>query len=224
MQVVCGQCRQTLEIDEKLAGGSIICPHCGRQISTAVAQDSAGEGQSDGERGEGFAAAAQEAMLRRIRVVCGSCGKSLLVAPRLSGKTHPCPACSKPIRIPELREADEFVVAQWTAEAEDIQQLDLADVERQMVAGAAQSRARRRSARKAGKPKRTDGFREWRVVYMMAIGFVVLLLVVVLMYWLVKMSKIDRVQPPQPVPQAAPIDLTRPAASPLPSAQSQPAP
>ena len=215
MQVVCGQCRQTLEVDEQLAVGSVVCPHCEHRIPIAASQGPAGPGDGDDAQGEGFAAAAQEAMLRKIRVVCGSCGKSLLVAPRLSGKTRPCPACTKPIRIPDLGEADEFAVAQWTAEAEDIQQLDLADVEREMVAGAAQSQARRRSARKASKTTPADGSGKWRAIGVAVIGFVILMAVIVLMYWLVKMSKANRKLPPKPAPDVAPIDLTRPAASPL---------
>lgn len=138
MQVLCGQCGKTIEVEQAEVAATIICPECEHEIVVPrFDQDVAPEGGADESvyelpaEDEGFADQVKEAMSRKVQVVCGSCNRSLSVSARLAGKNARCPACGVKIRIPypdeEAEEAElEHVVA---AESEQTEQLDAASAE-----------------------------------------------------------------------------------------------
>lgn len=112
MQLLCGQCGQTLQVDDALAGGTHKCPHCGHEISVpffggmdldsqtlSTPPPSAGAPPAD-DGGGGFADAARQSMSRRVRLVCGKCSKGFSVGVRFAGKKAKCPACGTKVLIP----------------------------------------------------------------------------------------------------------------------------
>ncbi|MFB3892697.1 MAG: hypothetical protein ACE15C_11810 [Phycisphaerae bacterium] len=111
MQVLCGQCGSTLDVDDGLAGGSITCVKCGHTIPVPAL----GEGGAAalaagavGEEDEGFASQARAAIEKKIRVLCGSCGRGLSVSARMAGKQVKCPSCQASIQIPDVDEEEEL--------------------------------------------------------------------------------------------------------------------
>lgn len=108
MQVLCGQCSKMLAIDDDQAGSLVDCPYCSHRILVPklkpglpagdLPADSPGQLDEPGEGG--FADAARQQMMRRVRVICGKCGKGLSLSARLSGKRAKCPSCSTMIQIP----------------------------------------------------------------------------------------------------------------------------
>lgn len=99
MQILCGQCGRTLDVPDDQAGHSIRCRFCGHSI--VVGRSSLGDeyGQAGGED-EGFVGQIRQAMNRKIRIACGSCGRGLVVPGNMAGKMAICPACKQKIRIP----------------------------------------------------------------------------------------------------------------------------
>lgn len=109
MQVRCGQCGHTFQIDPASAGAAVACPRCEHQIPLAAPPAAGGE-----EAGDDFARLAVENIARRLRVTCGACGKGLSVAVRRAGKRVRCPSCGKWVQIPARDESDEQALERWT--------------------------------------------------------------------------------------------------------------
>jgi DNA-directed RNA polymerase subunit RPC12/RpoP len=144
MQLLCGQCGQTLQVDDNLAGGTFTCPHCGHNIpvpyfgglsldglgTEPIATGAPSEAQippapaDDG--GEGFAEMARQSMSKRVRVACGKCGKGISVGARFAGKKAKCPACGTRILIPFPDEDAEKELAALKNfdDADEFEQLD----------------------------------------------------------------------------------------------------
>lgn len=103
MEILCGQCGKTLMVDDASAGRVIRCPHCRRRIQVhppgGPAADQRAAGPDDQDI-PGFAEQAKAAMERKIRVVCGNCGRGLIVPARMAGRQTQCPACESAIQIP----------------------------------------------------------------------------------------------------------------------------
>lgn len=116
MQLLCGQCGNTLTVDDSKAGEDFQCPHCGRTIHVPAPDDSAvpsdrqyrpGSDEAGGERFEDdFLTKAKLLLQKKLLVVCGSCGERLTVEVRLGGKVLRCPACGGQIRIPSLNDEE----------------------------------------------------------------------------------------------------------------------
>jgi len=117
--IVCGHCRYRFEVPGAEAGGEFTCPGCGRMIMV----DSADQEAVDQE--EGFAEQAKQVVGRKVPVVCGACGKGLMVGARLAGKTRRCPSCGAPIQIPYPDEAEEVAAQSAIAARERLADVDL---------------------------------------------------------------------------------------------------
>ena len=106
MQVLCGQCGHTLDVDDSQGGSTLTCSRCEHQILVPRFDEGPPgevppEDYLPGEaEEEGFAGQVKEAMARKIHVVCGSCGRGLTVSARSAGKKARCPGCSAQILIP----------------------------------------------------------------------------------------------------------------------------
>jgi DNA-directed RNA polymerase subunit RPC12/RpoP len=144
MQLLCGQCRQTLQVDDSLAGEKYTCPHCGHEISVPffggfsdlpaeVGQAPGGPSQTRSraasppdDGGEGFADVARQSMSKRIRVVCGKCGKGISVGARFAGKKAKCPACGTRILIPypDGDQEKQLAAMKSIGDVEEFEQLD----------------------------------------------------------------------------------------------------
>lgn len=111
MQVLCGQCGRTIDTDDLSAGSSIACAHCGRKIIVPAMDASAAVADAVSE--EGFADAARAAMERKIRVICGKCGRGLVASTRFAGKQVTCPACQAEIHIPSPSEEEERLLDEF---------------------------------------------------------------------------------------------------------------
>ena len=130
MQLLCGQCGQTLQVDDSLAGGTFTCPHCAHIIPVPYfgglsldglgsepggAAGSQSEAQippaSTDDGGEGFAEMARQSMSKRVRVACGKCGKGISVGARFAGKKAKCPACGTRILIPYPEDQEKELAA-----------------------------------------------------------------------------------------------------------------
>ena len=102
MQLLCGACRQTTDVEAAEAGQVIACSHCGHEITVPdfdaevkPRTSKSARDRADGEA-DGFAEKAREAMSRspKIHLNCGLCGEEYLtVGIRLAGKQARCPAC-----------------------------------------------------------------------------------------------------------------------------------
>ena len=134
MQVLCGQCGKTIDVDDEDAGSTILCPECEHEIPVPRFDEDTPDkdGSEDtafdlSDQSDGFAAEAKQAMARKVHVVCGSCDRGLTVSARLAGKKVRCPACGVKIRIPYPDEGeDELVLRKMTASHnEQMTRLDL---------------------------------------------------------------------------------------------------
>lgn len=162
MQVLCGQCGKTIDVDDDQAGAAIACPECQHEIAVPRFDEDI-EAEPDLEdsvydlpaEDEGFADQAKEAMARKVQVVCGSCNRNLSVSARLSGKNARCPACGVKIRIPFPDEGEEEAELEHVtaAESEKTEQLDLASPEAEFARS--QAPAPRKIAPKATGPSKT---------------------------------------------------------------------
>jgi ribosomal protein S27E len=105
VQLLCGQCGNTLDLEDSKGGVTVDCWHCGRVLPAPLSN------QEDFEAGlpddflepediVGYALLVRNAMKRKIHVACGSCGRGLTVSFALAGKKARCPACKEQIRIP----------------------------------------------------------------------------------------------------------------------------
>ena len=114
MQVLCGQCGQSIVVEDSQAGGLVACPRCQNQVQVprldeedvVLNGDDSSLGLPPGEE-EGFAGMAKQAMSRKIQVACGKCGKTLTVSARMGGRKARCPACNTQILIPYPNEGDD---------------------------------------------------------------------------------------------------------------------
>ena len=142
MQVLCGQCGKTHDVDDELAGSTITCSECEHAIP--VPRFDEGVRGEDGledtafdlsDESDGFANEAKQAMSRKVHVVCGSCDRGLTVSARLAGKKARCPACGVKIRIPYPDEGDDERVLQKMASShnEKRTRLDLSSAEEQFA-------------------------------------------------------------------------------------------
>ena len=115
MQLLCGQCGNTLDIEDSKGGATVDCWHCGRVLPAPLPN------QEDFEAGlpddflepdgfVGYAVLVRDAMKRKIHVACGSCGRGLTVSFALAGKKARCPACKELIRIPYPEEGEDIEV------------------------------------------------------------------------------------------------------------------
>ncbi len=115
MQLLCGQCGNTLDLEDSKGGVTVDCWHCGRVLPAPLPN------QEDFEAGLpedflapdehiGYAELVREAMKRKIHVACGSCGRGLTVSFALAGKKARCPACKDLIRIPFPEEGEDIEV------------------------------------------------------------------------------------------------------------------
>ena len=149
MQLLCGQCGQTLQVDDALAGGTFTCPHCGHGIPVpyfaGISADDLGQiGAAAGvpdeaqpasappdEGGEGFADMARQSMSKRVRVACGKCGKGMSVGARFAGKRAKCPACGTKILIPypDSDEERELAAMKSVEREEESEQLEIFEKE-----------------------------------------------------------------------------------------------
>lgn len=102
MQVLCGQCGRTSDVDDAVAGTTIQCPHCDHEIHIPEPEYPTGPASAAAAdvHKEGFAGEAMKMMARKLVITCGSCGKSLKASRKFIGKKVRCPACSTRIRVP----------------------------------------------------------------------------------------------------------------------------
>jgi len=115
VQLLCGQCGHTLDVDEAKAGPTVDCWHCGRMVPAPRPDDVDFEASVPAEvlglkEEVGFAVLVQDAMKQKIRVACGSCGRTLTVSFRMAGRKARCPACGERLRIPFPGEEEEVEV------------------------------------------------------------------------------------------------------------------
>ena len=108
MQILCGQCGRTTEVDDSLADQAIVCYYCHRQINIDDAVNTTFTELScrRPEPNEGFASQARQAMEGKLVVACRLCGARLEVPKRIAGKKTRCPACGKEIMISPLNADD----------------------------------------------------------------------------------------------------------------------
>ena len=141
MQLQCGQCGFTFEVESIGPAGPVLCPNCGRVMPnptgasdpvTEVAQALVAD---DAEAG--FAEIAREGLARKMRVICSLCGKHLLVSKFSAGQAIGCPACRSRIRIPEIAADEDVDISRLTSAA-------AAEADRVSLADALQNRGRRR--------------------------------------------------------------------------------
>lgn len=109
VQILCGECGRTSEIEDHLADKDLVCPHCGREMASFTEKaappryspqeyDHADEG--------GFAGKVHREISRKLVVTCGSCGKNLKSSRRMIGRKVKCPSCNKKILVPAPREEE----------------------------------------------------------------------------------------------------------------------
>lgn len=101
MHVLCGQCGHSFDAPDAKRPGQVQCPQCGSVVGRSSSA------AADGHEEEGFASQAREMMSRKVRVVCGKCGRGLKVPLNMAGRSLNCPACTNRIRIPYPDEVDE---------------------------------------------------------------------------------------------------------------------
>jgi len=168
VQVLCGHCAKAVEVEDSLAGTTVACPHCGEDIDIPLFDESMiEEAVASGrlQEAEGFAGKVREAMARKIRVVCGSCGRGLTVAAARAGKKANCPACGKRIRIPYPTQRHDVELREPPEKAHE-ELLEIVDIETGAETdeldpggGAAATKARGPGLRAPGRTKST-----WAVV------------------------------------------------------------
>ena len=76
----CPHCGHNLEVSERGAGLTVVCPECSKSIVIPMP--------------------APEVLVSKIIFNCGSCGQPLKAAPDMAGQLIDCPACKKPTEIP----------------------------------------------------------------------------------------------------------------------------
>lgn len=105
MEVLCGQCGRELQVDDAQAGTHVICPHCSHPIRVPRLDGQGSPGPAlPHDEADGFADQARAAMDRKVRIVCGKCGRGLSVGIRMAGKKTHCPACQASIQVPATEE------------------------------------------------------------------------------------------------------------------------
>jgi DNA-directed RNA polymerase subunit RPC12/RpoP len=112
VQILCGQCRQKLRIDDDKAGRKIRCPHCGHKLR-APTFGAAPLPPMEDRREEAevyYADQARKAMEKshKVSVTCAKCGKHLRIGARLAGQTARCAACKGTVRIPFPDDMEDF--------------------------------------------------------------------------------------------------------------------
>ena len=109
MQILCGECGRTSEIEDHLADKSPACPHCGREIANFTDKGAPAhytpQKYNDADDG-GFASMVQRQISRKLVVTCGACGENLKSSRRMIGKKVKCPSCNKKILVPIPREEE----------------------------------------------------------------------------------------------------------------------
>jgi len=106
VQVLCGQCGQSIVVEDAQAGSLVACPRCQNQVQVPRLDEVEAVLNGDdstlglGDSDEGFAGMAKQAMSRKIQVACGKCGRTLTVSARMAGRKARCPACNTQILIP----------------------------------------------------------------------------------------------------------------------------
>ncbi|MCY2931813.1 MAG: hypothetical protein NTV86_20440 [Planctomycetota bacterium] len=112
MQLLCGKCGRTTEVDDQTLEAVIKCSSCGHEIPVpGRGEDLLGAPEDVGAGEEDFARQAREAMDRKIRVICGACRRGLKASMRMAGAVIRCPACGRKVRIPFPEEAQETPTA-----------------------------------------------------------------------------------------------------------------
>ncbi len=110
MQILCGKCGRTSEIEDHLAGKDLACPHCGREMANFT-EKAAPPRYTPQEYGnvddDGFAGMVHREISRKLVVTCGSCGKNLKSSRRMIGRKVKCPSCNKKILVPPPKEHEE---------------------------------------------------------------------------------------------------------------------
>jgi len=76
----CPHCGHNLEVSERGAGLTVVCPECSKSIVIPMP--------------------APEVLVSKIIFNCGSCGQPLKAAPDMAGQLIDCPVCKKPTEIP----------------------------------------------------------------------------------------------------------------------------
>jgi DNA-directed RNA polymerase subunit RPC12/RpoP len=117
VRFLCGQCGCRFDADPE-AGRGAVCPKCGHVIAVGPAE--AGDAAEGAPRAaEGFAAQARHALGHKIYVICGHCGRHLMVPARYLGRSRRCPSCGEAIRIPLPEHAEGLVRRPAGAEEAD---------------------------------------------------------------------------------------------------------
>lgn len=109
MQILCGECGRTSEIEDHLAGKDLTCPHCGRKIANFTDKAATPRyvpQEYDHADDGGFASRVQREISRKLVVTCGACGKNLKSSRRMIGKKVKCPSCNKKILVPTPKEEE----------------------------------------------------------------------------------------------------------------------
>jgi len=127
MQVRCGECGRTVRVAQAESTEQITCPDCGHAI-VVPGIDATGQSVPADDApapAEGFAAKARQVIAKKVRVTCGSCGRSLRVGGRALGKKARCPSCNAVIRVPYPQEDEELVFARAEDSEEDVFEPDV---------------------------------------------------------------------------------------------------
>ena len=126
MQLRCGQCGSTFAVETGRGDRPIACPQCGHVVGAGgVPEGAAGAAAARDEPG-GFAEMAKKDLAKKIRVVCGSCGRHLTTSRRWAGKRGKCPVCEGKLRIPVPEDHAEVDLSYLTAASAEADRLDLA--------------------------------------------------------------------------------------------------
>lgn len=109
MQILCGNCGRTSQVDDDVAAKSITCSHCGHEIAIPSTESAPArytpQEYALADEG-GFAGRVQREMSRKLVVTCGACGKNIKASRRALGRKVRCPSCGKRIRVPMPKEEE----------------------------------------------------------------------------------------------------------------------
>lgn len=109
MQLLCGKCGRTSEIEDHLPDKGFACPHCGHEMANFI--DKAAPSRYSPQKHDhaddgGFAGIVQRQISRKLVVTCGACGTNLKSSRRMIGKKVKCPSCNKKILVPIPKEEE----------------------------------------------------------------------------------------------------------------------